>query len=112
MFCGNKFYLLTQTPIISSAVIIRDKKYSDEELKLMLINSSIESPNFSYPELLSFREDSFDPTTRIRRGRFYQLSKGNPFQNPEFIFNFSSSFINKRTLYTYDPHMSDLNKNV
>jgi hypothetical protein len=72
-FDGNKFYPLMQSPVISSAVIIGTKKYSKDELETILINNLIESPNYYYTELLLFREDSFDPITRIRRGRFYQL---------------------------------------
>lgn len=110
-FDGNKFYPLMQSPVISSAVIIGTKKYSKDELETILINNLIESPNYYYTELLLFREDSFDPITRIRRGRFYQLSKSNPFQNPEFIFNFLS-VMNKRTLYTYDSFYQISRKNL
>lgn len=100
-FSGSKFYALIPSPVISSAVIMKNKQYSKNELEPIL-NSSIASLNYSHSELLLFREDSFDPTTRIRRGRFYQISNGNPYQNPEFFSNFNP-VTNKLPLYTYDP---------
>ena len=96
-----KFYALMPRPVISLAVI-DIQKYNKDEIEAALRNS-VESPNYSsMVKYLVFREDSFDATTRIRRGRFYQPSKGNPYQNPEYYCNFNL-VKNKLPLYTYDP---------
>lgn len=71
----NIFYPLS-SPIISLAIEDPQNYANNGELEGLFNNTIyISTPN----KILLFREDNFDPITRIRRGRFYKKSdKGNP----------------------------------
>lgn len=66
---GNYFKTMPSLPIISDALL-------DPEFPIR---------GYQSPAKLIFREDDFDLTARIRRGRFYQLTNGaQPFPRPVF----------------------------
>lgn len=61
---AGSFFLAWPQPMLSAAVIVPTGK------KVPALRDDLETAN------LVFREDSFDPVTRIRRGRFYTAAEG------------------------------------
>jgi hypothetical protein len=56
------------TPVISAAVVATS---SDDDIKGVEVNDILNVP-------LIFREDAFDPASRVRRGRFYERNTSQP----------------------------------
>jgi hypothetical protein len=65
---GHNGRVIRPTPLITPAVFV---DYADENLK-----AHRSSSRFGY----RFREDFFDPVTRVRRGRFYYNNDGQPIE--------------------------------
>lgn len=100
---GGAFYPIAPMPFFSAANVIIDEK----------INNSAKVSNAIYDCTFIFREDSFDPTTRIRRGRLYQrktLKCAQP--NNISVMSFSELHVPNMSprsvsAYTFAPYLFD-----
>jgi hypothetical protein len=105
--CRYNGRLLWPAPVISHAKII----HADEQE----FKAKSSQDSFGY----IFREDSFDPITKIRRGRFYEsqasLTQGwqvLPHHAKPYRENYNSGVPHKEQLDTYSSHMSIWHRHI
>ena len=73
---GNTYHILMPAPYISFALLLSDSGKDNKTALSNLLSCTI--PYYLHDGIMLFREDSFDPVTRIRRGRFYKTADSNP----------------------------------
>lgn len=65
------YHAITPTPYVSFAIPLLPEKNNENSRLLNALSSCMVETSHN-DKILLFREDSFDPVTRIRRGRFYK----------------------------------------
>lgn len=97
---GGTFYPVQRRPIITFAAAVDEPSQTREWAGLP--GSSQFGPNAR----LALREDQFDPVTRTRRGRLYELSlPTQPSTEPV-----SGNTVSQRPVWKYEPPTNLLNK--